>query len=561
MLLAVIALLSSIAGNIGENRLMDASAEITENYSASIQYASGIMSNFQSMRRIIYAHCLAEDSTNMNSLETEFEELKNSNSELIALFREQLDPGEETETFEAFESEYEDFLEVMAEAIRYSSGNQDEVAANLANGDITEIGSQIATQINDMIDSNEEGMDEAVAQETRTYNSVKTLSNVLFVFLIVCVALAIIIVLFEICSPLLRTNKKLREIVSGIEQRKGDLTQRVPVFRKDEIGSMAIEINELLERLQKIMLSITDTSKRMEGIVGTVSQNVTTANVSSMDVSSVMEELSASMEEVASSVSDVNANTVDVDSHVVELAEDAERVKNYTDGMQKRAHDLEQMAVGNKQNASNVINEILVTLKQAIEDSKSVDRVNDLTDEILNISSQTNLLALNASIEAARAGDAGKGFAVVADEIRQLADSSREAANKIQTINNMVVAAVKQLISSSDTIIDYINENVLPDYDNFVDSGKQYREDATYVNEVVVRFSEMSAQLRELVQSITESMDGISAAVEESANGVSNAALSTTDLVKDINQISDEMKNNNEVTGILKQQTEIFSKL
>jgi methyl-accepting chemotaxis protein len=280
-----------------------------------------------------------------------------------------------------------------------------------------------------------------------------------------------------------------------------------------------------------------------------------------MDVSSVMEELSASMEEVASSVSDVNTNTVDVDSHVVELAEDAERVKNYTDGMQKRAHDLEQMAVGNKQNASNVINEILVTLKQAIEDSKSVDRVNDLTDEILNISSQTNLLALNASIEAARAGDAGKGFAVVADEIRQLADSSREAANKIQTINNMVVAAVKQLISSSDTIIDYINENVLPDYDNFVDSGKQYREDATYVNEVVVRFSEMSAQLRELVQSITESMDGISAAVEESANGVSNAALSTTDLVKDINQISDEMKNNNEVTGILKQQTEIFSKL
>jgi methyl-accepting chemotaxis protein len=387
------------------------------------------------------------------------------------------------------------------------------------------------------------------------------LSNVLFVLLIVCVILAVFIVIFAVCFPLIRTNKKLHEIISGIENKKGDLTQRVPVSGKDEIGSMASEINELLESMQKIIRSITDTSNRMDGIVSTVSKSVTTANESSMDVSSVMQELSASMEEVASSVSNVNSNTVDVDNNVIDLAENAEQARNYADGMQKRAQNLEHMAVENKQNASDVINGILETLKQAIEESKSVDRVNDLTDEILNISSQTNLLALNASIEAARAGDAGKGFAVVADEIRQLADSSREAANKIQTINNMVVAAVKQLISSSDTIVDYINEKVLPDYDNFVGSGKQYREDATYVNGVVVRFYEMSAQLRELVRSITESMDGISAAIEESANGVSNAALSTTDLVKDIDHISEEMKNNNEAAGVLKKQTEIFEKL
>lgn len=122
-----------------------------------------------------------------------------------------------------------------------------------------------------------------------------------------------------------------------------------------------------------------------------------------------------------------------------------------------------------------------------MEDSKSVEQVNGLTNEILNISSQTNLLALNASIEAARAGEAGKGFAVVADEIRQLADSSRETASNIQNINNMVTAAVKELIQNSDAMVSYINDNILPDYDGFVSSGKRYRDDASHVDEVAKR--------------------------------------------------------------------------
>ena len=96
------------------------------------------------------------------------------------------------------------------------------------------------------------------------------------------------------------------------------------------------------------------------------------------------------------------------------------------------ADSLAKSADENKRTTDEMVGNIVGTLKKAIEDSKSVERVNELTGEILNISSQTNLLALNASIEAARAGEAGKGFAVVADEIRQLADSSRDTANNIQ---------------------------------------------------------------------------------------------------------------------------------
>ena len=121
--------------------------------------------------------------------------------------------------------------------------------------------------------------------------------------------------------------------------------------------------------------------------------------------------------------------------------------------MRNRADELERTAEENKKNTNIIMGDILSALQEAIEESKSVEKVNGLTDEILSISSQTNLLALNASIEAARAGEAGKGFAVVADEIRQLADSSRDTASNIQNINDMVTVAVKELIKSSDEII------------------------------------------------------------------------------------------------------------
>lgn len=316
-----------------------------------------------------------------------------------------------------------------------------------------------------------------------------------------------------------------------------------------------------IETLQKIMVQITDNSDRLDETVGEVIQRVETANDSSNDISSVMEELSASMEAISSTLTEINSNAENVGSNVSEIAGESQGLLEYATNMQSRASVLQNTAVENKQNTSGVVNSIISNLKKAMEDSKSVDRVNDLTDEILSISSQTNLLALNASIEAARAGEAGRGFAVVADEIRQLADSSRETANNIQSINNMVVIAVKELLDSSDSIVKYISETILPDYDGFVDAGKQYNEDAVYVNKVVSQFSEMSVQLEMLIKSITESISGIATSVDESADGISAAASNTNALVREITQVTDAMNNNKDIANSLNQQAEQFAHL
>jgi methyl-accepting chemotaxis protein len=364
-----------------------------------------------------------------------------------------------------------------------------------------------------------------------------------------------------VCRRLININKQLRTIVDTIEAGEGDLTLRVQHLCEDEIGTLASSINVFVETLQGIMGHINESSSQLEGIVGLVSDKVTTANDNSTDISSVMEEMSASMEEVSSTVVEIKGTVDAADTNMTQLADAAEDLHTYVGEMQQRAEELEKSADENKQNTSDVVDDIIHSLKKAIEESKSVEKVNSLTNEILGISSQTNLLALNASIEAARAGEAGRGFAVVADEISQLADSSRVAANNIQEINNMVVQAVNELIKSSDAMVNYITENILPDYDGFVAAGKQYNDDAEHVNEVVTAFNHKSAEVQHQMHSVAESMDNINEAVEESASGVSTAAMNTSELVKDINAIEHAMEDNKQVAGVLTKEAEQFAKL
>jgi methyl-accepting chemotaxis protein len=287
---------------------------------------------------------------------------------------------------------------------------------------------------------------------------------------------------------------------------------------------------------------------------------VATSNDNAQDVSSALEELSATMEEIAATVQNVTDNAESVNDEVLNIADKSEEMNVQARDMRVRADELAKKATDNKKVTDDMISEIMDSFKQAIEESKSVERVNELTGEILSISSQTNLLALNASIEAARAGEAGRGFAVVADEIRELADSSRDTANNIQAINEHVTKAVHALVDNSNAIIKFIDETVLPDYDNFVKSGEQYNEDASYVSETMEDFSEKTEQLKQIMKKIVESIEGISKAVEESANAVTSSAMSTSSLVGDMQSIDVQMNNSKATVDDLMVEADVFKK-
>ncbi|MBE5875634.1 MAG: methyl-accepting chemotaxis protein [Lachnospiraceae bacterium] len=559
--LSVILIVAMVVTMGGMDNMLKASEEISQNYAMSIEELGAISESFESLHRVIFAHCIATTSDQQRNLEEEYLTLVEELSTYCEAFALRLDAGEETELFESFQVHLAEYLGKYDIAIMYSSMNQDDMAASVANGQLTSARALIRADLDAMVVNNTAAMENAIAYNETVYHASVATTNTFAVVGVAVMILGWFVCIVEIVRPLDKANKEIGTIVENIEARQGDLTARITVVGKDEISKLGISINTFIETLQGIMSKITDDSEKLDEIVSTVSANVSTANESSCDISAVMEELSASMEEVSATVTNVNENVNDVDSHVKEIASASTQLYRYANEMKERAQELEQNAVENKQNTSNTIEGILTSLKQAMEDSKSVDKVNSLTNEILSISGQTNLLALNASIEAARAGEAGKGFAVVADEIRQLADSSKEAANNIQSITGMVTKAVKDLIENSDAIVQYVNETVLPDYDGFVESGQQYRNDAAHVNEVVGQFNDMAENLSQLVSSITDSVNGIALAVEESTNGVTTAAMNTNDLVKEINQINEQMEHNSQIAGELKNEADRFVKL
>lgn len=559
--LAVLLLGSCVINVADMGKMMNASTKISGQYVNDISILRGVMTDFESMQKIVFAHCVTENKDKMQSLEEEAEALKKEINTTSAQLGIHMENKEELTRYNAFKRKFNDYIANYEKAIKYSTNGYNKQAVEIADTDLAEAGKSIEEEISAIVEDKQEEMNNAVKAQKKLFSYAIILTIVLAAVAVFLVVVSVVICWLEISRPLVSINKKLGEVVQGIKAGRGDLTIRIPSRGTDEIGQMARGINVFIETLQKIMVQITDNSDKLDETVGEVIQRVETANDSSNDISSVMEELSASMEAISSTLTEINSNAENVGSNVSEIAGESQGLLEYATNMQSRASVLQNTAVENKQNTSGVVNNIISNLKKAMEDSKSVDRVNDLTDEILSISSQTNLLALNASIEAARAGEAGRGFAVVADEIRQLADSSRETANNIQSINNMVVIAVKELIDSSDSIVKYINETILPDYDGFVDAGKQYNEDAVYVNKVVSQFSEMSVQLEMLIKSITESISGIATSVDESADGISAAASNTNALVREITQVTDAMNNNKDIANSLNQQAEQFAHL
>ena len=557
-LISILLIISSLTSIRIANNMLSVGQKISGNYSASLTQLGEISEKFEKLNGTIYKHCIATDSEAKKQLVTEYENTINEISKLIANFKKTLDTGKETEIFNKFQENYNAYLTDYKTAINASASGQGTIAAQMANDTLITQSAKIEDNITQLQETNQAAMDNGVLRQTSVYKT-SQISGIVLLIAGLILGLSVLYICYKaVCRPVARMNKELTELIDDINSGHGDLTKRVYVAGNDEIGVIGISVNHFIETLQNIMKKITNNTNQLESIVGTVTDKVVKANDNSCDISAVMEELSSSMEEVSATVISVNDNTNSVDSSISELSGESIKLLDYVNEMKVRANELEETAVKNGENANQIISEIVESLENAIEESKSVDKVNDLTMDILNISSQTNLLALNASIEAARAGDAGKGFAVVADEIRQLADSSREAANNIQNINGMVIVAVKELTKNSNEMIDYIKNNVMEDYAGFVKSGHQYSNDAVHVSEIVSKFNDMASSIKSSMSNVAESLDGISSAIEESTNGITTVATNTTDLVAGIEDISSEMTTNEQISNELKDEADRF---
>lgn len=459
------------------------------------------------------------------------------------------------ETFDLLTEAQGTTVELMQTAMVGDSA----AAVAKANSVMTEWSDTIAVNMDTLISRNDELVKQNIQEQKDLYNQNMILSLILLAISFVAFVMVVVVIIKTVVKPLRKQTSELTEIIDEIKGGHGDLTKRVTVKSMDEIGQSSIGINHFIETLQNIMSNIISNSNVLDGVVGNVASSVAASSDNANDISAIMEELSATMEEVSATTNSVSENTTAAEGKVQKMADQTKVMSQYAQDMKKRATELEHTATENMNSTNEMIGEITTEMNQALENSKSVEKVAQLTADILSISSQTNLLALNASIEAARAGEAGKGFAVVADEIRQLADSSRETANNIQTINEQVIEAVQGLVVSSEKIVGYINENILPDYRAFVQGGQQYNDDATHIDNTMAEYAGEAQDILATMMEMTEAIEGISRAVEESANGVTDAATNIDSLVQSMSTVNGQMEENSTVAKNLKEESAAFA--
>lgn len=468
---------------------------------------------------------------------------------------------EERSNYEAILTNFEGLKYEMANVLAYSANSDKDAAYALANGAISDYVNGMEENIAAIETVINTNADNAKIQLSEVYNSSLMISIFTIIVSIISLLVAVFTVLKMVIAPLSKTQREITEIIDDIDKREGDLTRRVTILSNREVAAVGSGINVFMGKLQDIFKIIINNSRRMEEVVNEVRDSVMTSNNSVSDVSALTEELSATMQEMSDNAALINSNTESVAGEVNLIAERTSEINNYTKEMKEHADAMEAAARSNMESTGIKVNEILSVLNKAIEDSNSVNQVNSLTDDILNIASQTNLLALNASIEAARAGEAGRGFAVVATEISQLASASQEAANRIQQINSVVTQAVHNLADNANSLVKYMNDSILPEFESFVESGSEYKNKASYIESVMNEFEEKTDSLKGTMVEIQSSINTIAHAIEEGANGVGNAADSIQILVGDMDNISSRMDENFEIAADLKKETAIFTKL
>ena len=551
--IGVIIILSSSLQSI-----TDANSKIINEQVNEVEKASEISRDFSYINGQVLSHVLTTREVDMESIAANVNERINLVNAKTDEFASLLSEGDvRKEDFDKFIADYTRYKKTVESLLNTSQVNKTQATVS-ATSNLSMFESNIENYINSIISYTNAAMEAEQLNIQSISFRVPFIVIFAVVFFVVVIIACIFVISITLVRPLKRATKQIGTIVEDIEANQGDLTKRISVTSKDEIGYLSTGLNSFLELVQKIISGMIVHCNDL-GIQGkVVEDNVWKASEGADSISGTTEELAAGMQQVSATVTSMNEETKGMTETVNQMVERAVKGKDYAQEIKEKAYNVGTKAVSSKQEAVGMISSIDTVVNESIENSKQIHKISELTDNILSIASKTNLLALNASIEAARAGEAGRGFAVVADEIRNLADDSKHTANYIQNISTEVIKHVEGLAENTGKMLNFVNERVLDDYDTLEETGKDYLNAADTIDEIMEEFKSRMVELLEVVSETSRANNDINITIGESTSGITHVAEHTTDLSVSVGEISGALNEVNDIIVQLKKSVEHF---
>ena len=404
---------------------------------------------------------------------------------------------------------------------------------------------------NKLVERNNEWAKEASEENTNIFlkssRSVIILSAISIVLAIVCT----IVMVRKIVNSL----KKILDLANRMSNY--DLGTDINVEEKTEFADIAIALNSAQENIKHLIKNVSEsvdeitasseelsaTVEEMSAQFAEIDNAAATINSAILDTSASTEEISAISAEVNSSVTALSGKATDGSYNSEKIMNRAEEIKSNTEAVISNTISMYQ----------SVEKEIL----DSIEKGKVINEIGVMAETIESIAAQTNLLALNAAIEAAKAGENGKGFAVVAEEVRNLAEASRDAVQNIKSLVSDIEDSFKGIDTSSHKLLDFMNNDILKEFDNFIEVGKQYEKDGAFVSSMSSEIAAMSEELAASISQVKEAIDGVAEMAQSSSENSESVKENISEANTAISNIADAAQSQAELSQEL---TEIISK-
>lgn len=535
------------------------SDQIVSEQVAEQEKISTLSRQFTYINSQVLTHVMTTNSVTMDTLSEKILQDITDMEQQIEEFGYLLSEGDERkEALDSASAELAKYRKTVESLLVTSAENKTQAYVS-ATSNLPMFNEHIENYMNRMLEITAQEMEQAQGQMEQSAARVPGIISVASIALLVVVIVIMLGLRLWVIGPVKKATKQVDELVEGIRCNKGDITKRIHVGLRDEVGRLAIAINDLVAQMQIIIRAITEGCGQMEEKQADIISNVEKVNATADHTMRNLGVMSRGMQLVTGAIEGVQQDTGVLDHTVENMLEVAQNGRNYAADIKEKAGKMKVTAVESKQEATLVMKEIDTAMTESIANSRQIHKITELTEEILGIAGTTNLLALNASIEAARAGEAGRGFAVVAEEIRKLADSSRESANNIQEISNRVVESVEELSENATRLLEFMNTRVMKDYDALEDTGSNYHEAADHVDEMMNEFGQKIDELLSVLQNVNTANTQMEATVGDSTEKLSVVEKNNQGLQQEMKDISYAVEELAASAGQLKESIRCFT--